>query len=438
MTEPVARPGDPQRPGRRALLGWLAAAAVPVVGCSPGGGVDVAADGAPSAEPSRRSSPTPEARRSAPSSRTPGSAAASSPAEPSASPTSSVSVTPLPTGGGSPPATLRPSGAAFTVALCGDILLHSGLWAQAARDARGSGQRYTFGPMLSDLSPAVHAADLAIAHLETPVGKPSGPFSSYPSFNVPPQILPALRGAGFHGVSTASNHSLDAGFAGITRTIESLDRAGLQHAGTALDAGHAQRTTMFTVAGTPVALLSFAYGFNGYRLPAGKPWAANLIDVPVMLTAARRAREAGAAVVMVAVHAGTQYLQRPNSQQQQVFSALTASDDVDFVYGHHAHVVQPVSRVNGKMVAYGLGNAVADQPYRGTRDGLLAQVRFVPAGPGRYAVASVSPVPTWMSAGATRRWLDARRTTGRDRATTAALSAASRSVLAAVRSRVPA
>jgi len=324
------------------------------------------------------------------------------------------------------------------VAVCGDILLHSGLWTQASRDGRNSGQRFDFGPMLSDLSPVVHAADLAIAHLETPVGTPSGPFSSYPTFKVPPQILPALRGAGFAGVSTASNHSLDAGFGGITRTIQTLQQVGLRHAGTAVDAAHALQPTLFEVAGTTVALLSYAYGFNGYRLPAGKPWAANLIDVPTMLTAARRARAAGAGVVMVAVHAGTQYLQQPNTQQQQVFAALTGSDDVDFVYGHHAHVVQPVSRINGKLVAYGLGNAVADQPYRGTRDGLLAQVRFAPTGGGRFRVESVTPVPTWMSTGTTRHWLDARRTAGRPPGLTGGLAAAARSVTAAVRASVPA
>lgn len=381
---------DHRRPGRRAVLAWMAATGLPLAACTADG--DGSADGPPT--PAAPASPPP-----APVTSVPAAPTATAPTTPPRS-ARAPARTPPPTAG--PP--LR----AFTVAVCGDILLHSGLWGQAARDAAGAGERYDFRPMLAGLAPVVGSADLAIAHLETPVGSPSGPFSGYPSFTVPPAILPALAHVGFAGVSTASNHSLDAGVAGIGRTIEAVRAAGLLHAGTATSAAQSQQPTLFGVAGVSVALLSYAYGFNGYRLPAGRPWAANLIDVPAMLLAARRAREAGAVVVMVAVHAGEQYVQQPNTEQRQVFRALTASADVDFVYGHHAHVAQPVTRVNGKLVAYGLGNAVADQRLPHTRDGMTALVRLTPTAAGRYAVTSVTPVPTWMSDTRPLRWLDAR------------------------------
>ena len=40
---------------------------------------------------------------------------------------------------------------------------------------------------------------------------------------------------------------------------------------------------------------------------------------------------------------------------------LTRSVDITLVYGHHAHVIQPIRRVNGTWVVYGLGNLLAGQ-----------------------------------------------------------------------------
>lgn len=416
---------DHRRPGRRTVLAWMAATGLPLAACT--------ADEEPSADGAPGSSAT-----SAPAATVPGAPTVTTPTTRQASPPTTPPRTATPRPRVPPTIAPGPSGPlrAFTVAVCGDVLLHSGLWAQAARDAAGAGERYDFRPMLAGLAPVVGSADLAIAHLETPVGRPSGPFSGYPSFMVPPAILPALEHVGFAGVSTASNHSLDAGVAGIGRTIEAVRAAGLLHAGTATSAAQSQQTTLFAVAGVSVALLSYTYGFNGYRLPAGRSWAANLIDVPAMLQAARRARGAGAAVVMVAVHAGEQYVQQPNTEQRQVFRALTASADVDFVYGHHAHVAQPVTRVNGKLVAYGLGNAVADQRLPHTRDGMTALVRMTPTAAGRYAVTSVTPVPTWMSDTRPLRWLDARPPAGGSGAHSGDLRSAARWVTSAAAARV--
>ena len=48
----------------------------------------------------------------------------------------------------------------------------------------------------------------------------------------------------------------------------------------------------------------------------------------------------------------------PNAQQVALVRAFTASPYVDLVAGEHAHVVQPITKVNGKWVVYGMGNAV--------------------------------------------------------------------------------
>ena len=76
----------------------------------------------------------------------------------------------------------------------GDLLLHNTLWDSAHLDAERTGRGdMDFRPMLSDLQPLVSSADLAICHLETPLAPPGGPYSSYPVFSVPPQIVPAIK-----------------------------------------------------------------------------------------------------------------------------------------------------------------------------------------------------------------------------------------------------
>ena len=84
-----------------------------------------------------------------------------------------------------------------------------------------------------------------------------------------------------------------------------------------------------------------------------------MITVDAVLADARAARAAGAEVVVASLHWGTEYSHELNAQQRDVTAAFLASTDVDLLIGHHAHVVQPIGSIDGKWVAYGLGNMLA-------------------------------------------------------------------------------
>lgn len=242
------------------------------------------------------------------------------------------------------------------------------------------------------------AADLAICHLETPLGDPNGPFTGYPVFKVPPQVAPALRHAGYDDCDTASNHSLDGGQAGVDRTLAALDAAGITHTGSARTAAEAARIDLLWVAGVPVAHLAYTFSFNGFRLPKNKPWLANQINVPRILADAHRAKQAGAQVVIVSLHWGTEYQHAPDSAQLSQAKTLLASPDIDLILGCHAHVVQPMERIGDKWVVYGMGNEVAWQPQRqDTRDGFMARFTFTEVAPGRFRVTTAEAIPTFMS-----------------------------------------
>ncbi len=289
----------------------------------------------------------------------------------------------------------------ISIAMSGDVLLHSGLWETAAANAADRGRAgYDFDPVLADMRPFIRAADLAICHLETPLASPGGPFESYPVFNVPPQVVPALVRVGYDACTTASNHSLDQGLDGVLRTLDRLEEAGVAHAGTAASRRDARSPTILDVDGVSVALLSYTYGTNGFPIPAEAPWSVPLIDVPAMLAKAHQARAEGADIVLVALHAGTEYQTSPNEQQLAVFDALSRSDDIDLVYGHHAHVPQPFDRLHGTWVVYGLGNFVAQQltSIPDTYRGVTARFTFVEQPDGSYEARRPRFVPTLITA----------------------------------------
>jgi poly-gamma-glutamate synthesis protein (capsule biosynthesis protein) len=288
-----------------------------------------------------------------------------------------------------PPATAAAPDS-FTLVATGDVLLHPPLWGQAHADAvAAGGDGYDFGPLLAGVAPVVRAADVAVCHLETPLGPAGGPFSGYPSFSVPPEIAPALAATGYDVCSTASNHTFDAGAAGIDRTLAALDAAGIRHAGSARTPAEAAAITLVPVRpGVDVALLSYTFGFNGVPAPGGDAWRANGIDEARILADAARARAAGAEVVVVALHWGEEYRSELTAPEAALGPALVRSPDIDLVIGHHAHVVQPVEPVDGEWVVYGLGNMVAfhSTPLPANEEGLLMRFTFT-AGPGGWSVS---------------------------------------------------
>ncbi|MDT7727108.1 MAG: hypothetical protein QOI21_3684 [Actinomycetota bacterium] len=303
----------------------------------------------------------------------------------------------------SPPVAPAPTSSAapdgsFTVVATGDVLIHPAISDQAAEDAKTSGQGvFDYRPLLSGVKPLISGADLAICHLETPLAKEGGPYSGYPSFSAPPEVADAIKDTGYDTCSTSSNHTLDQGEAGVTRTLDKLDEAGIKHTGSARTAKEAATPLIMDVKGVKVAQVSFAFGFNGIEVPKGKPYLANRIVVDDVIKAAKAAKDAGADVVIASLHWGTEYQHEITKDQEQQAKKLLADKNIDLIIGHHAHVVQPFEEINGKWVAYGLGNSVAkhSDPRGSTEEGVAARFRFVKGTDG-WKVDKAEFVPTLM------------------------------------------
>ena len=296
-----------------------------------------------------------------------------------------------------PPDVPAPDRSALTLVFSGDVLPHMPVNNRAAANGRSTGIPYDFAPMLAPMQPILEQVDLAICHMEVPLHPEGESPSGYPSFGAPPDIVAGIRSAGFDGCSTASNHSLDKGRRGIDRLLDEMDRHQLKHNGTARSADDGGGpATVYEIDGVRIAHLSWSYGFNGYSLPEDAPWAANQIDSERILLAAMKARMDGADLIVTSLHWGEEYRHDPTPAQERIAQELTASPDIDLIIGHHAHVVQPISKVNDTFVVWGLGNQLSNQTELERRDGLTVRVNAVRDGTGRWSVNTIDAIPTFV------------------------------------------
>ena len=279
----------------------------------------------------------------------------------------------------------------FTVEASGDLLIHSPVWDEAL--ALGGGSRYDFDPMFAEIKPIITATDLPLCHVETPM-TPSPP-TGFPVFNTPPALAQAIHDTGWRACSTAATHSLDQGQRGVDDTIAVLDHAGVRHAGTYSSAAAQQIPLIMTVKGVKVAFLSYTELTNG--IPSPHPWSVNRAqNVTQILAEARRARADGAEAVIVNIHWGDENVSQPSAFQLGLARTLTASPDITAVVGQHVHVVQPIRRINGKLVVFGEGNLISNQTSaccpEASQDGMIALLTIAVDGDGaRVTAGSLRP-----------------------------------------------
>lgn len=280
----------------------------------------------------------------------------------------------------------------------GDFLMHNMLWDQAEADAAAAGATgLDFRPLISEQKPYLDRADLAVCQMETAVATEDGPFSGYPNFNVPPQILTAAAETGWDVCMTASNHSFDQGTEGLERTYRAVEAAGMGVTGTSLTEEEAEQPDIFTTAnGAKVAMITGTYGLNGY-VPEHS-WQVDMLDPQAMIAKATRAREEGADLVIANMHAGDEYVHEPSAQQVEVAHELVDSGQFDLIVGQHAHAVQPIENYKDTWIVYGMGNNLTElsPSYVANNEGIMVNPIFERGEDGTWQVRDLRWVSSTM------------------------------------------
>ena len=255
-------------------------------------------------------------------------------------------------------------------------------------------------PVFEHIRPLIEGADVSLCHVEVPVAPKGVKPAGYPVFASPAETIEAARTVGFDYCTFASNHTFDQGFAGVVATLDALDEAGIVHTGAYRDEATAGVPGVLTTAsGVKLAVVAGSYHAN-LKAPSGKAWALDRLDAQDMIKRGRAAREAGADIVLAAMHAGTEQQHKPNEEQVRVATALATSGVFNLVYGHHAHVPQPWDRINDTWVVYGGGNLVGQMKVATPRayEQYLGRITFTKEG-DRWQATDVDYVPLLMTLG---------------------------------------
>jgi len=262
----------------------------------------------------------------------------------------------------------------ITLVFAGDIMQHMPQVEAAWNNQLGI---YIYDSCFKFVNPLLSGADLAIANIETTLaGKP---YSGYPAFSSPDELVTGMLNAGIDIVGTANNHCCDRGRVGIERTVSVLDSLGMMHMGTYQSIADFRENNplIINTRGFRLAFLNYTYGTNGNPVPEGN--VVNLIEKDRISGDLKTARDSMADKIIVFIHWGDEYQRVPNDFQKDIARFLF-EQGADIIIGSHPHVLQPMEWLQAdslnkeRIVVWSLGNYVSNQRKRYTDGGAMFSV----------------------------------------------------------------
>jgi len=218
-------------------------------------------------------------------------------------------------------------------------------------------------------------ADIAIANFENPAPVAYRFHDHGTVFSANPAYIEGLVNAGLDYVSLANNHIRDAGARGILETIDHLDDFGIAHSGAGANLAAARAPALLEAGGVTVAILGYDTIAGGYFATSDRAGSAPLTAANVEADVAA-ARAAGAELVIVFPHWGTEYDPTPFRGQRTLAQAAIDAG-ADMVIGNHAHWAAGIEVYKGKPIWYALGNFVFDQTWsEPTMEGITLELTF--------------------------------------------------------------
>jgi poly-gamma-glutamate synthesis protein (capsule biosynthesis protein) len=280
----------------------------------------------------------------------------------------------------------------LTLALAGDVML-----GRLVADTLAAGDYHR---PWGDLLPALRGADLLLVNLECALTRRTEEWTDGTLkpfyFRADPPAVAALTAARVAFASMANNHIGDFGAAGLLDTVETLDRAGIAHAGAGADRACAREPALLMVGDTRVAVVAFADYPAEWSAAADSP---GINYTPVSLApehfaeiqrALAAARER-ADVVVFSIHWGPNMRPRPTREFRE-FAHAVVEAGADLFWGHSAHIVQGVERHAGRVILYDTGDLVDDYAVDDRLRNDLSAVFLIRLAPPEVEAVDVVPV----------------------------------------------
>ncbi len=305
------------------------------------------------------------------------------------------------------------------ISFVGDLIL---LENQVKLGLDNEAGEYDFSPVFQYSKKYLAGADLSIGVLEIPL---AGEVAGYSTSNYgdgiplvlngPDQWARDIKDAGISLVTTANNHAMDKGEAGLLNTIDVLKKTGLDHVGTYASPRARQRIFLKEVRGLKVAVLAYTYGINYHVDELVKKEKSHMVGVlaspgakgfgrsrDILLEDINRAKALAPDLIIALPHTGKQF-SHDKDEFVNAWAKIMFEHGVDIVFGAGSHAVQPlefkkVTTLSGKKktvaLVYSPGNFVNSYHEFDGDAAAIASIHISDKGPdqGRILGASVIPI----------------------------------------------
>ncbi len=268
-----------------------------------------------------------------------------------------------------------------------------------------------FEEMLQNCQKVFSDSKYVIGNLETVFGGEKGYNRKLMHCNSPDVFAKALKNIGINVLTTANNHSLDEGEAGLYRTLDILDAENIYHTGT-FRKDETNRILYLENEGIRIAIISYTYGVNpckeadecinieeicnlfqpykkmysgmsrfeiflrktiftrsvGHRLRIvlGKPTVKKYQDVynegtfkeeylKRIIEDLKKAKDNGADYTFVCLHSGGQFNEEPGGFTAHAMDVITKTGNCTAIIGNHPHIIQKIVYSNNALQAFSLG-----------------------------------------------------------------------------------
>lgn len=237
------------------------------------------------------------------------------------------------------------SGQAVNLLFGGDVALTNSYSDKVGRD-----HQWSFSQL-----PELREADISMVNLEAPFthqnqALPGKKFN----FKAPLENVQVLQNGGIDIVNLANNHTMDYQGAGLSETLATLDKAGIQSVGAGTDIKNARRPIVMEVKGQKVAYLGY-YDADLHAATASTPGTNPRHNDRV--AADIKALRGQVDWIVVNYHWGEELAKYPGDWQIDL-ARFTVDQGADLVVGHHPHVLQGAEVYKGRPIVYSLGNFI--------------------------------------------------------------------------------
>lgn len=280
----------------------------------------------------------------------------------------------------------------------GDIMCHL----PEIKAAQIEKDSFDFKPVFQYVKKYLDTSDITFGNLETVIGKQKDNYKGYPLFNSPPELLEALKYAGFDFLFTSNNHAFDQGYNGLKRTLNAIKENGMQAAGTYVSKDDYDSLLIIFKNNIKIGILAYTYDLN-LKLKKEYKYCIKFIDTLLIKDEIRKLKEKGAEIIIVYFHFGDEYKRKVSNYQKKIVNK-TIEYGADLIIGSHPHVVQPMkllssnkSKIKKVFVAYSLGNFLSNQRWRYSDSGVILNVVIKKNNQSKEInFENISIIPTWV------------------------------------------